>query len=416
MAGRLREFLLYALILLTPFQDTILRLALRHMGSSFAALPLLLLVVIDVALWLRSPAKRLNRKWLLLTGYVLGANIIALLVFGLEWNGVNLILKTATLALMTALALYATFRPDWLKLPHLGRAVRIAFLIAVAGVLIGDLNLFGLKGLVGNPVFHQTENNDTRWRGLTPEASTLSINAGSLGLLGAALTVSVPGKVALVVATILLLALGASKGAVLVLGFVGGMVVLLSKGSRLRAAAVLILLLPVGYIGYQRFLQMSTAEALSDTTTAATRGAVILWAVRVMEHNPLGVGFAGFYPALSTYLPDTLDMVSRISPLPLRFDEVVDYANSADNVSTKTLLFNFGTYFGVPFLILFAVFISRLIRGCMDARKPVLMALILFVTAGVCTYSDPIAYYNICLVYGVGWRQYKAVTNARGAA
>jgi len=161
---------------------------------------------------------------------------------------------------------------------------------------------------------------------------------------------------------------------------------------------------------------MSTAEALSDTTTAATRGAVILWAMRVMAHNPLGVGFGGFYPALSTYLPETLDVVSRISPLPLRFDEVVDYANSADNVSTKTLLFNFGTYCGVPFLILFAVFIGRLVRGCMDARKPVLMALILFVTAGVCTYSDPIAYYNICLVYGVGWRQYRAVAHARGAA
>jgi hypothetical protein len=120
----------------------------------------------------------------------------------------------------------------------------------------------------------------------------------------------------------------------------------------------------------------------------------------------------GFYPALSEYLPDTLEMISDISPLPLNFEEVVAYATSAENASTKTLLFNFGTYFGLPFLIIFSIFIRRLIGGCVSSRKPALLAAILFVTAGVCTYSDPIVYYNICLVFGIGWRQYKASTSA----
>lgn len=408
------EFLLYAMVILTPFQDTALRSVLRHMGTSFASLPVLALVLIDCALWLASPSRTLNRRWLLAAGYVLLLNVVTLLLFGIEWNGVNLIAKVCTLSLMTAVALYVVFRHDWLKLPHLGTAVKIAFAIAVAGVLIGDLNLFGLKSLVNNPLLHQTDNPDTRWRGLTSEASTLSINLGSLGLLSAALTASAAAKVLILALTVLMLALGASKGAVLALGAVGTLVVLLSKGTRARTVTLVALLLPAGYLSLQSLQTMSTAQAISDTTTAATRGAIILWAVRVMAHNPLGVGFGGFYPALSAYLPDTLEAVSANSPLPLNFEEVVAYASSAENVSTKTLLFNFGAYFGMPFLIVFATFIGRLAAGCIRSRKPALLAVILFVTAGVCTYSDPIVYYNICLVYGIGWRQYKASQHAGG--
>src|SRR5205807_1031637 len=105
-------------------------------------------------------------------------------------------------------------------------------------------------------------------------------------------------KTFLVGLTVLLLALGASKGATLTIAFVGAGVVLLSKGLRTRAALAILLLLPVGFLAYQRFLIMSDVEALSETTTVATRGAVVMWSVDVLLHNPLGVGFGGFYPAL----------------------------------------------------------------------------------------------------------------------
>lgn len=396
--------LLYAALLLTPFQDTILRVPLRHLGTSFAAVPILLAVVLDLGLWLANPTKHLRLRWLAAAAYAVLLNAVCLALWGVEWNGTDLVAKTVNLAIMTAIALYVIFRPDWLRLPRLATAVHAAYAIAIAGVLLSDLNLAGLQPLVNNPVFHQTENLDTRWRGFTMEASTLALNLGSLGFLSAALARSRASKIGFIALTVLLLALGASKGAILTMTIVGVLVVLLSRGMRLQAILATALLLPVGFVAYDRFLMMSNAEALSETTTAATRGAVILWSLDVLRHNPLGVGFGGFYPALSAYLPETMDRLDGVSPLPLNFEEVVSYATSAENASTKTLLFNFAAYFGFPFLIAFAAFVFRLVRGCLRARQPILLAAVLFVTIGVSTYNDPLVYYNVFAVYGIAWR------------
>lgn len=85
--------------------------------------------------------------------------------------------------------------------------------------------------------------------------------------------------------------------------------------------------------------------------------------------------------------------------------------NSAENASTKTLLFNFGTYFGFPYLVAFAIFVRRVIWACVQLRLPVLLAAILFVTVSTCTYNDPLTYYNVFVVYGIGWGCYKSITN-----
>jgi hypothetical protein len=408
----LREGLLYTAIVLTPFQDTILRVPLRHLGTSFAIVPILLLVLLDLAVWLARPDRRVSVKWLCAGCYGTLLTLIYLLLFGTNWNGTNLLLKSCTLFIMTGLALYVMYRPDWGHMRYLALAVRIAFAIAIVGVLFGDLNLLGLRDVVNNPIFHQTANLDERWRGFTAEASTLALSMGSLGFLAAALSKSRIAKTLLVVLTMLLLAFGASKGAILTVALVGISVVLLSKGRRIPAVLCLILLMPVGYLAYQRFLTMSTLEALSETTTVATRGTVVLWSIDVMAHHPLGVGFGGFYPALSKYLPETVSQVNELSPIPLNFEEVVGYATSSENASTKTLLFNFIVYFGIPFLIAFLALTATLIRACVRCRRPLLLATFLFVTIGVCTYNDPLVYYNVFLVYGLCWSQHKNLTRA----
>jgi hypothetical protein len=406
---RLHEFLLYLMVILTPFQDTFLREPLRQLGASFAVLPLLALVAIDCVNWLASEERRVNLKWVAIGLYALLLNALALTLSGTEWNGVNLLLKVPNVFFLTALALYVVFRPKWIELDHLGAAVKIAFGIAVVGVLLGDLNLLGLRGVVDNPILHRTINPDTRWRGLTSEASTLSLSLGSLGLLSAALSRGI-ARALFLTATVFLLCAGASKGAIPAMLAVGIGLIVFSTGNRFWAAAITILLLPVGYFGYQRVQILSATDALSQTTTAATRATVVVWAIDVIARNPLGVGFSGFYPALSRQLPDAIDTVSKISPVPLNFEEVLGYVTSGDNASSKTLLFNYGAYFGIPFLIVFAVFIVRLMRACVRGHQPLLLATLLYVTVAISTYNDPITYYSTFVIYGVGWQFYRSVT------
>ena len=267
---RLHEFLLYLMVILTPFQDTFLREPLRQLGASFAVLPLLALVAIDCVNWLASEERRVNLKWVAIGLYALLLNALALTLSGTEWNGVNLLLKVPNVFFLTALALYVVFRPKWIELDHLGAAVKIAFGIAVVGVLLGDLNLLGLRGVVDNPILHRTINPDTRWRGLTSEASTLSLSLGSLGLLSAALSRGI-ARALFLTATVFLLCAGASKGAIPAMLAVGIGLIVFSTGNRFWAAAITILLLPVGYFGYQRVQILSATDALSQTTTAATR-------------------------------------------------------------------------------------------------------------------------------------------------
>ena len=60
----IQELLLYTAILLTPFQDTGLRVVLRHLGTSFAILPVAACLLIDLGLWLARPRGSLRLGWL----------------------------------------------------------------------------------------------------------------------------------------------------------------------------------------------------------------------------------------------------------------------------------------------------------------------------------------------------------------
>ncbi len=411
------RILMGAVLILSPFQDTFLRnTPLRMLGTSFAVIPLFALAAIDIARWLAAREKKVNWKMAAAGVYCAAVTFVHLAAFGVEWHGVNLLVKSFNQGLMFALAAYVVFRLDWYGFPYLRVCAHTAFAICVAGILIHDLNLFGMRGLLANPIFHATDNPDTRWHGLCPEASVLSLSTGSLGLLSTACARRWWTRTLLLALTAVLLAGSGSKGAVLSLALVSVLVGLFARGYRLRVALGCVLLLPAAYLGYLRLQQMASAEAIQQSTTMATRGSLFFWTAEVVAHHPLGVGFGGFYHAFTFYLPRAMDRMYRASPMLLDFGEIQGYLSSGQYAGTKTLVFDLAVYFGIPFLAAYGVFVVRLWRACQAMRKPVLLIAVAFVSAGFSTYGGSPARYDTMVVLGAGWSLYQRWRNNRAAA
>ena len=222
--------LLALTIVLIPFQDTILRATpLRQMGASFAVVPLLLLVSLDVLSWVGGSQKRIDLRWAIAVLYCAFITGLYLLLFGANWFGVNLVLKALNMTIMSVLAAYVVFRPRWAAFPYLRPAVAIAFVITVVGVLMNDLNLLGTRKLVANSIFHMTHNDDTRWHGLASEVSMLSVCLGSFGLLYASLVESAVVRWTVLITTVAMLSCSGSKGGVLTLAGAGFLLCIVAR-------------------------------------------------------------------------------------------------------------------------------------------------------------------------------------------
>ena len=405
----IREALLCLFILLMPFQDTFLRgTSLRLLGSSFAIIPLLILVVLDVVEWLQSPRKSVN---LIAAGSVAWSVLLTityLAMTGPAWNGASLPLKAINTSIMLALAGWVVFRQDWLSFRYLRPSVYGAFAIVILGVLINDLNVAGLRPLTANSVLHYLRNPDSRWHGLSPEASMLSMSVGSLGLLSAALARSWMQRGLCLAITAGILAASGSKGGALTLALAAAFAGLLGRGSRKQVAGAMVALLPFALLAYERVMIMSTTDAIAQTTTFATRLSLAIWGIEVIAHNPLGVGFAGFLPSLTQYLPDAMQHAFRLSPLPMNFTEVRGYLASAQYAGTKTLILDLAVYLGIPFLIAFVWFVARVCRGCVQEQRITLLSAFVFVTIATCTYNGSMVHYTGFLVAGVAWRTCRA--------
>jgi hypothetical protein len=388
-----------------PFQDTFLRgTPLRLLGSSFAIIPLLILVVLDAVEWLVSSRRNVN---LVVAGSVAWSVLLTLTylaIAGPVWNGASLPLKAINISIMIALAGWVVFRQDWLSFRYLRLSVHGAFAIVILGVLVNDLNVAGLKPLTANSVLHYLQNPDSRWHGLSPEASMLSMSLGSLGLLSAALAQSSVQRGLCIAITAGMLAASGSKGGALTLAIAAGWAGLLGRGSRKQIAVAMVALLPFALVAYERVMFMSTTDAIAQTTTFATRLSLAIWAVEVVAHNPLGVGFGGFLPSLTNYLPDAMEHAFRLSPLPMNFTEVRGYLASAQYVGTKTLILDLAVYLGLPFLTVFVWFVGRVCRGCVQARQITMLTAFVFVTLAMCTYNGSMVHYDGFLVIGVAWR------------
>lgn len=401
-----RELLLALVVLGSPFQDTILKtLGLGALGRSFAVLPLLLLALFDFCSWLAGRRHIVPLKLTATIAYCAIISVGYLAKYGTQWNDVFLPAKALSQVVTVGLAVYTIFAVDWANFRYLGATLHAAFAIAVIGVAVCDYNLLDLGSIGNSGIFHQTEILDQRWRGFASEASALSLTLASLGMLSAAYARRKSTQLGFIAATAFLLAAGGSKGGILTLAIVGIVGLGTVRRQLARRSAYVLLSAPFAYIAADRFMSLSAIEVLTETTTLATRGTLAIWAGIVVLHNPLGVGLAGFYPALSEYLPEAMRTAVQLSPLPLNFQEVVRYLTSSENASAKTMLMNFTVYWGIPFLAGFFLFVSRITKACVRSQRLSLLAAILFVTIALCTYSDSLVSYNVLLAYGLGWRE-----------
>ncbi len=398
--SRTEQGLALLVVLLSPFQDSgLMGTPLRYMGASFAIVPLLALCGLRLLRWSLSRDSKLRTGWLMAVLWVAAVNLWALLRHGPEWNGASLVAKTFNLGLMLALAAYAAFGIPWARFRWLPGAALAAYLISLAGVAVHDWNLGGLRPLLDNRLFHYGANPDTRWHGLAAEASVLSFTVGAQALLCMALLRSVPLRAALLAGAAVVLALCGSKGGLAVFAAALALAGLLMPGRRLLALLVVAGLVPLLPLAAERIGQLVSEQAFRETTTFSTRSAMWIWAGLAASQQPLGAGFAGFYPSLTRHLPEAMDRAAQAFPVIHNFAEVRSYLSTAQYAGTKTLFGDFLVYFGFPFVVLSVGFLAKALIRLRRRRDYWSVALLLFLCLGWTTYMSSLALYPgfLCL-------------------
>jgi hypothetical protein len=416
-----RQLLLFLFICLMPFQDTILQATpLQRLGSSFSILPLLALAFLSTADRVLTANLRVNRLVLYGSSYVFAVCLFGLLRFGFISQDTNLVVESLKLCLETGLVLFVIFGLDYSDQRILSMAVQIAFWIAVFGVAAYDLNFLGLRVVAASPVLHQTVPEgftDGRWRGLTKEPSVLAPLLMGIGLLSSHFSKSKAMKAAYWAVTLAVTALSGSKGGILsMVLLIGVLFFAQAKVSVLRTVQLTLLAIPIAFLSILVLLPQIASEAIMYSMSVATRLTMQIWTGIVLLHFPFGVGFSGFLPAMKIYVLDAATFLQSLSPLPLNFNEVSGYAYSAQDAGAKTLAANYAAYFGFPFLFIAGRFCVRLVRDLYRQRNITLLACVLFLIIQLCTSVDSVAYYNLYLPFGIAFYQCRKNANPTSAA
>jgi hypothetical protein len=264
----------------------------------------------------------------------------------------------------------------------------------VAGIFFGDIPALHFTPLVDAIV---------RPRGLSTEPSTLSVTVISVSLLCAHFSLTRMVKVFFVVSAIGLLWMTGSKGGIFVLFICAVVLLALRFRKWYQAPLLLAAVIPLGLFAVSFVPSLFPEENPLLSSSLDTRAVMIVCAAKTVEHNPLGVGFSGFLPAVAAYLPESMDDIQELYPLPLAFNEVSQYLTSAEEVSTKTLFFDEAMRFGLPFIILFAVFSIKLLKRLAIKQNKVLFVGTLAVILALCSYIAVLEYATAILL-GVAYR------------
>lgn len=398
----IKEFLLASWIILIPFQDSGLQgLPIAFLGGSPSFIPGALLILLVFTEWLVGrTGYRFNRSLIYIIGYIVVVNALYLILFGTESHGTNLIVKSFNLTVLTGLLILPIFFFPY-DSPRLGKYIKTAFIISLAGVLLGDL--LKLDFFVNSPFLHFNENLSMRPRGFALESSTLSAQISTLGILAIYFTKRIVTKMAILSVTVTMLIYSTSRGGLavaLIAGIAMALIGGLSGWKRVGFAAGIILAVVLSL----NFFQRSFAKDLAVLTSTATRSGMMLSAINAVAHNPLGVGYAGFLPAVDRYTPGAIDFLDRWSGENLNFTELESYikAGTDDKITAKTFLFDNLFYFGVSFLVAFFMFHWKIIRRTTDGW---LLYGILFSAMAVSSYIGALGMYNLSLLYGVAYNE-----------
>ena len=392
----LRNVLLFSLLAFLPFQDTLLqRTPLRNLGASLSIFPLAFLF----ALWLLERAASLNARVSRASAaavlYALVLTASYLLLWGGSFQDTSLVVKSFNLAVIVGLYLFGVFGVQYAPSRWLRAGAMLGFALTLAASLLGP-------ALDGNGLIHSTVNMDARPRGFATESSTFSVQAVISGLLAVYFARRRGTRALFAAITVGLLLYSGSKGGLISLlvcaAMYGAARAGLSLGRLLLGAAVLI---PATWFISAIISQGFENDLISNGSSVATRATMALFTGLCVLHNPLGVGFSGFYPAMARYLPDAMSTANSFFNFPLVFAEVSNYQYTMENADCKTLFLNWSVYFGLPFAAAFALFFSKLVRRLYRRGEQTLLIGVLFAAVALTTYYSSMNAYSIPVLLGV---------------
>jgi hypothetical protein len=120
-------------------------------------------------------------------------------------------------------------------------------------------------------------------------------------------------------------------------------------GGLSRSVTTLMLTSPVAYWLFSNVREQLESD-VELFTSVATRMGMGLTAAMTILHNPVGVGFYGFYPAFAAYGTAAADIVSTQTQLATR--ELETIVGDLVMVSSKSTLLDYVMVFGLPFVFL----------------------------------------------------------------
>lgn len=400
-------------IILLPFQDSGLQsVPIGFLGASPAFIPIIILIFVYIFQQIASNHwVKIRKVNFYVVFYMLAVTVFYLFFSGTESHGRNLVLKSINLFILTVLFLFPIFyiKYDAIKI---SKYIQIAFLITILGVLFTDvleIAFFADKG-----IFHFFPNTNMRPRGFSLESSTLSVMLVTLGLLCAHYAKRKIVRYAYLSVMLTALFFSGSKGGIVILMLVGTVVYYIKHQSLkwikpLMFLSVIIVNLLVGV-----FIIDKLTVDIEEYTSIATRLSMAITSVVISFYNPMGVGFSGFLPAVNEYAPLSMTAIEQVFAVKFNFAEVLSYvsADSDQAVSSKTFLFDYLAFFGIPFVISFFLFNYCLMRQLLIRKYTLLFVNIAYCFLSLCTYNSGLGFYDISLVYGVAFYEiYRKKTN-----
>jgi hypothetical protein len=406
MSSTIKKALFFIFILLIPFQDSALQgTTLGFLGATPAFLPLIIIIaIVIIETFIKRKLKINNRQLLISTFigcYVLLITSIYLLVFGIQSHGTNLVIKSINLLILTILFLFPIFCIDYKNTYSLRLCIFIAFFITVSGVFFFDVLNLGSD----NSIVHYHINSNMRPRGFTLESSWLSAMIITLSLLSAHFSNTNSKKMFFITIMLATLLFSGSKGGIIILMTLFYLMLLFhSRFNFLIKLLILILGSVILYLVFDFFSDIFVMQ-ITEYTSIVTRLGLAITSIIILAHNPLGVGFSGFLPAIDKFAPIAINYLNQIINLDLNFNEINSYvgASVAADISTKTFLLDYSIFFGVPFLICFFIFNYKLLVKLKEQKKICLFMAVAYCCIALCTYINGLGFYNISIVYGVAY-------------
>ena len=408
------QALLWAVVLLSPFQDTFLQnTPLKLPAASFSFIPLMSLFLIAGVRHFWYQPLSFNRIGLQIGVY---AFLICAVNFVRLEHGEIMISRDSVFAytLLSCLILFVLFGLDYRNTRGFRVAVYLSFFFTMVGIACDQI--IGANAI---PLLQVTPSLTGRPHGFSTEASTLSIQIVASGMLTAHLLRKSWQKWCIGIVTCALLIFSSSKG-----GFISlllcAVVLGIAKMRSSLTAKVLgsIVLIPILYLGSVLILaSFGSIIDANETSTIGTRLSMAAYALITVFHNPFGVGFTGFLPSIPRYLPEAMRLVQSFFPFPLFFGEVQEYLYPPQpDADCKTLFFDFLVFFGIPFAVVFFKFVGRLLVRLYRCECYWLFVGVLFSVLAMMTYYATLNAWTLPLLFGMSLYEVNRLESAARAS